>query len=221
MNNLSLTQVADALDATKREMIAPGSPAPAEQFDPTLGLLLISALAANRSREHNRRLLDRVAARSSLEAHWYGAQLAAVESVDQWAGVPSALRLRGYSNREFGQDLSTEAVLRIRGRVCEVLDIDTAAADALPLCRVVEVLSTTGEHGGHAGDDLALRFRWLKVTEIARLFAMNAGQVSKLADAGRFVTNGKTGHDRRIDVLSEIPRELDRLNRDAAADESS
>lgn len=72
------------------------------------------------------------------------------------------------------------------------------------------------------GNDFYLdNYRWLKVTEIAKLLALNPGQVSKYGEAGTFVTNGKTGHDRRIDVLSAVRWELDRLARQDNAPDSA
>jgi hypothetical protein len=180
--------------------------------EPTLGFLLCSAIATENSREHNRRVLERVAAKSSIRAYGLGAQIAALEVSDPWAGVPAALRLRAYANREFGTDLTPEAVRRIRGRVCEALEVDTAAADALPLSRVVEVLAESEGQPTTEGGDTMTAFRWLRVRQIAGLFGFNPGHVAKTADAGIFVTNGKSGPERRIDVLSVIKKQLAQLN---------
>jgi len=187
-------------------------PTQSQPQEPTLGQLLCSAITDERSREHNRHVLDRVAARSSVEAHWFGAQIAALESFDPWAGVPAALWLRGYANREFGQDLTPHAVMRIRGRVCEVLDINTDVADALPLSRVVEVLREADKASDSPGTDSVSQYRWLRVRQVASLFNLNPGVVTKNADAGIFITNGKTGYERRIDILSVVQWELARLN---------
>lgn len=178
--------------------------------DITLGTLLIHALSAEQARENNRRAVERAAARSSIEAAMLSAQIAALNAGDPYSNFPAALRLRAYANNEFGQDFTPEAVRKIRGRVCEVLDIDTAAADALPLARVVEALQAPR---AAEADDLSREFRWLRVRQIARLFDFNAGTVAKMADAGTFVTNGQSGYDRRIDVLSVVRRQLAQLER--------
>ena len=196
----------------------PPSPQPAPE--PTLGYLLMAALSTENAREHNRRAIERAAARSSLHGYITGMHVAALSAGDQGGDVPAALAIRAYTNREFGQDLTPEAVRRVRGRVCEVLDVDTAAADALPLSRVAELLRQSGAaDDGTAGGDPAAADRWLKVAQVAALFALNRGTVSKLADAGTFVTNGRTGHDRRIDVLSVVGWNLGRLARQAAGDD--
>jgi hypothetical protein len=48
-----------------------------------------------------------------------------------------------------------------------------------------------------------------------------AARLTKLVDAGTFVTNGKVGHDRRIDVLSVIRQVLVRLAREGKSDAES
>jgi hypothetical protein len=157
----------------------------------------------------------RMAARSSLDAFQSRMYGAALDAHDPWADVPEALRLRAYANREFGQDLPPEAVRCIRGRVCEVLDIDTATADALPLSRVVEALARadSGADTGPAVPDPMTQFRWLRVRQVASLFALNPGVVARSADAGTFATNGHSGYERRIDVLSVVRWVLERLDR--------
>lgn len=146
--------------------------------------------------------------------------MGAQEAFDPWDQVPAACAIRAFTNNEFGLDLTREAVLRVRGKVCELLDIDTTAADALPLSRVAEVLRSATKPGAGPADDRLTDFRWLKVTQVASLFAMNPGQVSKLADKGTFVTNGHTGSDRRIDVLSVVRWVLDRLAKQDAVDDA-
>ncbi len=193
------------------------TPVPTQQVEPpdrTLGELLNHVVADERGREHNRAIVARAMARSSIEAFSVGAQVAALEACDPYTQFPAVARLRAFANNEFGLDLTPEAVRRIRGRVCEALDIDTTAADALPLARVVEVLRRPQEDLADASVD---QFRWLRVRQIGRLFDLNPGVVTKLADDGIFVTNGQSGYDRCIDVLSVIRRELDRLDRPESA----
>ncbi len=205
--------------------LAPGSgpsadpPTPRE---PTLGDLLVSALSAEMARENNRRTLERVAARSSVEAALLSVQIAAYNSGDRWGHIPAALAIRAYTNREFGMDFTPEAVRRVRGRVCEALDIDTAAADALPLKRVAEVLAEPRRSDDTSVADTVSDFRWLKVTQAARVFALTPSRVTKLADQGTFITNGKIGYERRVDALSLIKWVLDRVDRpDDPGDESA
>lgn len=197
---------------------APESPPPTAPREPTLGQLLMSALCAENAREHNRQVIERAAARSSLDALQVRSQVAGIIAYDPWANVPAALRLRAYANCEFGQDLTPEAVRRIRGRVCEILDIDTAAGDALPLSRVVEELSRADHVTDPAISDPISQFRWLRVRQVASLFDLNPGVVSKNADAGIFVTNGQTGFERRVDVLSVVRWQLERQSRPDDAD---
>ena len=178
--------------------------------------LLNCEISGEQSREHNRRVVEQAATRSSTEAFLLRTYSAVLDSGDPYGHIPAVPQLRAFANNEFGQDLTPEAVRRIRGRVCEALDIDTAAADALPLARVLEVFRDLPADTP-AGNDLASQFRWLRVSQVARLFAQNAPQVSRLADAGAYVTNGKRGPERRIDVLSVIRREFERLDREEGA----
>lgn len=193
--------------------------APVPPREPTLRELLMSAWGNENAREWNRQAVAREAARSPLSALHLSVSAAALNAIDPWDEVPAACVIRAFTNNEFGLDLTRESVLRVRGRVCELLDIDTTAADALPLSRVAEVLRNGTKPPGPVGDQLA-ELRWLKVTQVASLFAMNAGQVSRHADKGTFVTNGNTGSDRRIDVLSVIRWELDRLAKQDAVDDA-
>jgi hypothetical protein len=134
--------------------------------------------------------------------------------------IPGLERIRTYAEREFGVELSTGVLRQIRGRASEALDITSAEVDQLTLEQVADALALAEKElaGGAAADPFA-EFRWLKVTQVARVFALNPGQVSKLADTGTFATNGKTGHDRRVDALSVVRRELARLDRQGGADE--
>ena len=56
----------------------------------------------------------------------------------------------------------------------------------------------------------------MTVTQIARLFGLEKPRVSRLATDGTFVSNGEARNARRIDVLSVVRWELDRLNRQDA-----
>ena len=104
-----------------------------------------------------------------------------------------------------------------------MLDIPIGAVNDLSILQVVEAFDDANRSPATAGagDFLLAEYRWLKVTQIAKLFALNAGQVSKLCEAGTFATNGKTGHDRRVDVLSVVRWVLDRLNRQEGADDKT
>jgi hypothetical protein len=51
------------------------------------------------------------------------------------------------------------------------------------------------------------------VTDVARIFAISAGHVSRLADDSKFVTNGLSGQERRVDALSVIQWFLTRPER--------
>ncbi len=192
---------------------------PAAQ-ETTLGHLLMSALSGESAREANRQMVERVTARSPIVGAATRAHVAAYESCDPWGHVPAALAIRAYTNRLWGLDLTPEAVRRVRGHVCEMLDIDTGAADALPLSRVAELLrSGRDAEKTNATDDTMAAYRWLKVTQVAKLFALNPGQVSRNSDAGTFTTNGRTGSERRIDVLSVVKWVLERLDRQSAGDD--
>jgi hypothetical protein len=119
--------------------------------------------------------------------------------------------------REFGSEPSLFILRTLRGRASEVLDIPIGAVNDLTILQVVEALDEANRAPTAitaTTDSLLDEYRWLKVTQIARLFALNAGQVSKLADSGTIASNGKSGNERRIDVLSVIKRELGRLDRD-------
>lgn len=202
---------------SQAEKDATPPPAAPTRREDTLRDLLMAAIGAERGREWNRQAVAREAARSPLSAIHFSVSVAALEAFDPWDEVPAACAIRAYTNNEFGLDLTQEAILRVRGWVCEYLDIDTVAADALPLSRVAEVLRDAAT-GRTPGEDPMAEFRWLKANQIAMLFGFNRGGVSKYADAGKFVTNGHKGHDRRIDVLSVVRSELARLETQAAVD---
>lgn len=191
----------------------PTAPPPSPP-EPTLLDLLLTAQSAEMAREHNRRVLDQATARSSVSGYSLGVQIAALSAGDPWADVPAALAIRAFTNREYGQDFTPDSVRRVRGRVCDVLKIDTAAADALPLGRVAEVLTGTAA----STTDPAADPRWLRVTDVARLIRrVNVdgqsgrkgddelrGSVSRWCSYGTFVTNGKTGTERRVDAVSVV-----------------
>ncbi|MBX9626955.1 MAG: hypothetical protein K2X82_24350 [Gemmataceae bacterium] len=131
--------------------------------------------------------------------------------------IPGWDRLATRAEREFGDALRLTVLRAYRGRASEALDVPLAEVDAMSIVAVADALDAADHDPTPAGpgaDPLA-EYRWLKVTQVARLFATSAGQVSKLCDAGGLVTNGKAGTDRRIDVLSVVKRELDRLARQA------
>jgi hypothetical protein len=132
--------------------------------------------------------------------------------------IPGWEQLATLTEREYGSEPSVYNLRAIRGRVSEVLDVPIGAVNDLSILQVVEALDEVNRTpAAGAGDFLLAEYRWLKVTQVAKLFALNAGQVSKLCDAGTLATNGKTGHDRRVDVLSAVRRELDRINAEDGA----
>jgi hypothetical protein len=136
--------------------------------------------------------------------------------------MPGITRIITFVEREYGCGMSLEVLRRVRGRVCEALDIEFTAVNELTLVQVADALDVASQEPAAqqpTTDHLHSEFRWLKVKQISQLFALSASQVTKLADAGTFVTNGKSGYDRRIDVLSVIKRELERLNAQNSATE--
>jgi hypothetical protein len=137
--------------------------------------------------------------------------------------VPGWEALVTYAEREFYSVPDLHILRVIRGQVSEARDVSPAAVNAMTIVRVMDALAERRVEDVQAAEapaDPLAAFRWLKVTQIARLFALNAGQVSKLGDNGTFITNGKTSYERRIDVLSVVRRELARLERLADTDES-
>jgi hypothetical protein len=136
--------------------------------------------------------------------------------------MPGITRIITFVEREYGCGMSLEILRRVRGRVSEALDIDFTAVNELTLVQVADALDTASREPATqtpASDYLLSEFRWLKVKQIAQVFALTPSQVTKPADAGTFVTNGKSGYDRRIDVLSVIRRELERLKEQASISE--
>lgn len=130
--------------------------------------------------------------------------------------IPGWDQLATLVEREFGSEPSSHHLRALRGRVSEVLDIPRNAVNDLTILQVVEALDEADRaplDTGLTNDILLDEYRWLKVTQIAKLFALSAGRVSKLAGNETFVSNGKTGNDRRIDVLSVIKEVLARLDR--------
>lgn len=136
--------------------------------------------------------------------------------------IPGWEQLATAAEREFHRPLSAELMRSIRAFVSEVRDISLTAVNELSVVEVAEIFDAARrEPAPQAGtpDQLLAEFRWLKVTEIAGLFALTRSNVSKLATDGTFVTNGKVGNDRRIDVLSVVRWTLDRLKREGVEPE--
>jgi len=137
--------------------------------------------------------------------------------------IPGWEQLATYIERETGAEVSLVCLRTIRGFLSEIGDMPLAAVNEMTVVEVGQVLDEVRRQPAvreGAADPLLDEYRFLKVKQIAKLFAFSSSEVSKLANAGAFVTNGRTGHDRRIDVLSVVKRELHRLNRedDAGAD---
>jgi hypothetical protein len=135
--------------------------------------------------------------------------------------IPGWEQLATYIERQGWSELSLTTLRAIRGLVSEARDVHISAVNEMTIVEVAEVLDEARRQPatrGSGADPLLDEYRWLKVKQVARLFALNASQVSKLADAGTFVTNGKTGFDRRIDVLSVTKWVLDRLNREGGGE---
>ena len=129
--------------------------------------------------------------------------------------IPGWDQLATLTEREYGSEPTVYTLRAIRGLASEVLDTPISAVNEHSILQVVEAIDDALRPPAAAdapGDFLLAEYRWLKVTQIAKLFALHAGQVSKLCDAGTIATNGKTGYDRRVDVLSVVRRELDRIN---------
>ena len=94
--------------------------------------------------------------------------------------IPGWHQLATLVEREFGSESSVHHLRALRGRASEVLDVPIGAVNYLTILQVVAALdeanrgpTTTAE----ASDFLLAEYRWLKVTQIARVFAMNAGRV--------------------------------------------
>ncbi len=132
--------------------------------------------------------------------------------------VPGWEALATYTEREFHTPPTLPALRQVRGRASEGLDVGLDAVNAMTIAAVVETLAAADRSataGAGGADDPFADVRWLKVTQIEALFGVSKGQVSKLGDTGVFVTNGQTGHDRRIDVLSVVRWSLHRLAQQA------
>lgn len=124
--------------------------------------------------------------------------------------IPGWDRLATRAEREYGDRLGLPILRAYRGRASEVLDVPLAEVDALSVVAVADALDRADEPAGRApaADPLA-EHRWLRVTDAAKLVARGdaarpRGQVSRWCDDGTFVTNGKVGHERRVDALSVV-----------------
>ncbi len=130
--------------------------------------------------------------------------------------IPGWDELATYTERHLSFQPSLPVLRQVRSMALEALDVPIATVNEMTILAVVQALTEANRRPANADagtDHLLADFRWLKVTQIARLFDLNPGQVTKLANAGTFATNGKTDHERRIDVLSVAKWELDRLAR--------
>ena len=131
--------------------------------------------------------------------------------------IPGWEQLATAVEREYHRELSLDVLRGVRGFISEVKDVPLAAVNEMTIAEVAEIFDAARPQPPSSSvspaDPLLNEYRWLKVTQVAKLFALAPGQVSKAADAGTFVSNLKNGHDRRIDVLSVVKRELERLNR--------
>lgn len=132
--------------------------------------------------------------------------------------MPGWDRIATFAERNHLPELSYELLRLIRGRVSEVLDLPSTDVNQLTLEQVADALEASDrDPDSEPAADTTDEYRWLRVRQVARVFALNPGQVSNLADDGTFVTNGMTGYDRRIDVVSVVQWVLERLNRQEAA----
>jgi hypothetical protein len=96
--------------------------------------------------------------------------------------------------------------------VAEVLEragYDATEASTLTVEEFAEAFESANEPPATPpGEDELATLRWLKVRQVAALFDIRPGTISKAASSGKYLTNGKTGNDRRIDVLSVIREQL-------------
>ncbi len=139
-----------------------------------------------------------------------------VDLMGQGRFIPNPDRLSGWdalatiAEREFHRVPDLQTLRAIRGRASEILDVSISAVNGMTIVAVLEAL-VAADRAPVPSDDPLNEFLWLKVTQVEALFGISRGQVSKLADAVTFVTNGKTGNDRRINVLSVVRWSLNRL----------
>lgn len=130
--------------------------------------------------------------------------------------LPAFRRLQEASLPRYGE-LTPLAFDCLVAETLERAGYDTVTAGTLTLEEFAVAFDTANEPAPPPNDDELAGYRWLKVRQVAGLFDFQAGTVSKWADNGKFVTNGETGNDRRIDVLSVIRQQLAQLDSQASA----
>ena len=119
--------------------------------------------------------------------------------------IPGWDELATFTERHLSHPPSVACLRQVRSMALEALDAPIATVNEMSIAAVVKTLDEASRRPAEEdGDFLLKEYRWLKVGQVAKLLNMNPGQVSKHADADTFVNNGKTGHDRRIDVLSVV-----------------
>ena len=134
--------------------------------------------------------------------------------------IPGWDELATFTERHLSHPPSLACLRQVRSMALEALDVPIATVNGMTIEAVVKALTEVSQRPAPeeaSSDFLLAEYRWLKVKQIAALFALAPSQVTKLANAGTFVTNGKTEHDRRIDVLSVVRYTLDRLNQASAS----
>lgn len=124
--------------------------------------------------------------------------------------IPGWDELATFTERHYGYPPSLATLRQVRSQALGILEVTIAAVNEMSILAVVEASRQPSSAEGGA-DYLLDNYRWLKGKQVAALFALSQSQVSKLANSSAFGTNGKTDHDRRIDILSVVKWNLDRL----------
>ena len=147
-----------------------------------------------------------------------------VEFVDGGRFLPQPERVPGweelatFTERRLGHPPSAACLRMVRSMALEALDATIADMNAMTIVAVVEALTDAARRPTEPdGDFLLAEYRWLKVGQIAKLFDLSPSRVTKLTDAGTFASNGKTGNDRRVDVLAVVRWTLTQLGEPGGA----
>lgn len=131
--------------------------------------------------------------------------------------IPGWEELTTYAERRYAAPLSLYLLRLIRGTVSETLNISLNEVNEMTIRDVVNVLTKPApepEPPPLVGDgSLEAEFLMLSGAQVSRAFNIDEGSITRAVKQGKLVTNGKDGHDRRINALSVVRWQLSKSSR--------
>jgi hypothetical protein len=107
-------------------------------------------------------------------------------------------RFQGIADRDFeGAELDSRILRRMRARISESHpELDTAGVNALLLPTAYDQLLAGGGDSGHR----SANEKWMRVSEAATATCVSTGKIWRAVNRGELPSNGKDGHERRIEA---------------------